>query len=172
LSRWCRPIEGLVEHVQHACEVGPDLRGQPDPLPLAARERGRAAIQREVPDTHIVQEAQPLADFPQHARGNERLALGERERLEHVERLADWQVDVLGDAPPLHLDGQTLRFACCSASPRVPPGGRTTVREQRRFHKREASAAHKRHGKKVCHGRSPSKKVGDSPPVNDPGQLA
>ena len=34
---------GLVEHVEHAGEAGADLRGEPDALALAARQRaGRA----------------------------------------------------------------------------------------------------------------------------------
>ena len=37
---------GLVEHVAHALQVRAELRGQPDALRLAARQRGRGAIER------------------------------------------------------------------------------------------------------------------------------
>src|SRR4029077_18615461 len=36
----------LVEHVKHPREVGANLRGQPDPLPFPARERGGASSKR------------------------------------------------------------------------------------------------------------------------------
>jgi len=39
---------GLIQDVEHAHELGADLRGQPDALRLAARERGRSAVQRQV----------------------------------------------------------------------------------------------------------------------------
>ena len=35
----------LVQHVQHADQAGTDLRGEPDPLCLAAGERGRGPIE-------------------------------------------------------------------------------------------------------------------------------
>ncbi len=35
---------GLVQHVDDAEQVGADLRRQPEPLQLAGRERGRAAV--------------------------------------------------------------------------------------------------------------------------------
>ena len=38
----------LVEHVEDADERGADLRGQADALPLARRERLRAAVERQV----------------------------------------------------------------------------------------------------------------------------
>ena len=39
---------GLVEHVEHAAQLGADLRGQADALRLAAGERVRGAIQAQV----------------------------------------------------------------------------------------------------------------------------
>ena len=44
------PDRGLVEDVEHADQRRADLRGQPDPLGLAARQRGRRALQRQVAD--------------------------------------------------------------------------------------------------------------------------
>ena len=37
---------GLVEHVTHALQVGAELRGKADALRLAARQRGRGAVER------------------------------------------------------------------------------------------------------------------------------
>ena len=42
---------GLVEHVEGAREAAPELGAQPEALHLAARERLRAAIEREVTES-------------------------------------------------------------------------------------------------------------------------
>ena len=100
----------LVEHVEDAGEIRADLRGQPDTLALATRERGGAAVQREISDTHVVEKPQTLANLAQHAAGDHRLALGELERVEQLERFADRQIDVVSDAASLDLDRQALRL--------------------------------------------------------------
>ena len=40
-----QPDGRLVQHVQHAAQLGADLRSQPDALRLAAGQRGRGAVQ-------------------------------------------------------------------------------------------------------------------------------
>ena len=52
----------LVEHVHDAGEARPDLRGQPDALRLAARERLRGAVERKVVEADVVEELQPAHD--------------------------------------------------------------------------------------------------------------
>ena len=111
----------LVEHVQHAGEVGPDLRGQPDALPFAARERGRAAAEREVPDADIVQEPQPILNLAKDALGDDRFAIGQPDGVEHLQRLGDRQIDVVCHRPPFHPDGQTLRLQPLPAAARARP---------------------------------------------------
>ena len=49
----------LVEHVEHAGEAGADLRRQPDPLALAAGERGCLAIKRKIAEAHLVEKLKP-----------------------------------------------------------------------------------------------------------------
>jgi hypothetical protein len=46
---------GLVEHVDDAEEIGADLGGEAEPLELAGREGGCAALEREVAETEIEQ---------------------------------------------------------------------------------------------------------------------
>ena len=58
---------GLVEHVEHAGEAGADLRGEPDALALAARQRAGGARQREIFEADVDQELEPLADLLEHA---------------------------------------------------------------------------------------------------------
>src|SRR5690606_8536275 len=90
----------LVEHVEHAGQVRSDLRGEADALPLAARQRRRAAREREIADADIVEEAQAIADFADDARGDHGLAVAQLERLDERKRLADGQLDVLADGAP------------------------------------------------------------------------
>ena len=55
----------LVEHVENARQTRADLTGQPDALALAARQRAGVAAEGQVFEAHVVQKAQPLADFLQ-----------------------------------------------------------------------------------------------------------
>ncbi len=57
---------GLVQHIEHALELAADLRGETDPLTLAAGQGGRAAVQGEVAQSHIIEKAQALTDLLQH----------------------------------------------------------------------------------------------------------
>ena len=82
----------LVEHVEHAGEVGADLRRQPNALSFTAGQRGRAAIERQISNADVIEESQPLANLPQHAPGHERFALAQLEGFEHRQRVADWNV--------------------------------------------------------------------------------
>jgi hypothetical protein len=61
---------GLIKHVEHAGEAGADLRGEPDALALAARQRAGIARQRQVIEADIVEELQPVADFLEDAHGD------------------------------------------------------------------------------------------------------
>ena len=65
----------LVEHVEHAHEAGADLGGQPDALRLAAGQRGRGPVEREVVEPDVEQEAQPLLDLLEHPLGDLALAV-------------------------------------------------------------------------------------------------
>src|SRR5690606_41917856 len=49
----------LVEDVDHPGELRADLRGEADALALAAGEGGGAAVQREVAEPHVLEEAEP-----------------------------------------------------------------------------------------------------------------
>ena len=49
---------GLVEDVADAVQVGAELRGEPDALRLAARERRRGAVERQVAQADVLEEVQ------------------------------------------------------------------------------------------------------------------
>ena len=67
----------LVEHVEHAGQVRADLRREPDALPFAARQRRRAAAERQVADADVVQEPQPLLNLAQDRSAMSALAIGQ-----------------------------------------------------------------------------------------------
>ncbi len=79
---------GLVEDVEHADERRADLRGQADALRLAAGERRGRALQVEVADADVVEEAEALADLLDHAAADEALGVGQREAAEELHRRA------------------------------------------------------------------------------------
>ena len=63
LSRACRPMRRLVEHVEHAGEIRAELRGESDALRLAAGERLGRAIEREIAEPDVIEEFQALLDL-------------------------------------------------------------------------------------------------------------
>ena len=56
----------LVQHVHHARQFRADLRGQPDPLRLTARQRGRHPVEGEVVEAHVEQKSQPRSHLLEH----------------------------------------------------------------------------------------------------------
>ena len=70
VSRAVQPDGRLVEHVAGAHQARAQAGGQLDALRLAAGERGREPVQREVLQPHVVEELQPLADLHQDLVGD------------------------------------------------------------------------------------------------------
>src|SRR4029453_4873865 len=93
----------LIEHVEHAGQVRADLRGEPDALPFTARQRRRAASEREIADTDVVEKPEAFLNLLQNPLRDDRLSVSERQAVEHVERFGDRQVHVLPNAPPFSL---------------------------------------------------------------------
>ena len=107
---------GLVEDVEHAHQARAHLRREPDALALAARERGAAAIERQVVEAHLRQEGQPVADLLEHAVGDRALRPAQLERCEEARGLADREATQIRDrrAGNLHaarLGAQPRAFA-------------------------------------------------------------
>lgn len=57
-----KPDAWFIEYIEHPGEIGPELRRQSNSLGLAAGERVRRPVEREVPQTHLIEKAQPLAN--------------------------------------------------------------------------------------------------------------
>ena len=85
----------LVQHVADADQAAADLRGQADPLGLAAGERAAHAVQRQVAQPDVDQEFQAVLDFLEDLGGDQRLLGVELKRVEEALCVAD--------ADPAHL---------------------------------------------------------------------
>ncbi len=76
---------GLVEDVEDAHQRRADLRREPDPLGLAAREGRGGALQRQVADPDAVEEAQTLGDLAHHQPRDRPLGVGQLQRLDPLQ---------------------------------------------------------------------------------------
>src|SRR5688572_9779447 len=69
---------GLVEDVADAAQVRAELRREPDALRLAARERRRGAIAREITEADFLQKAEPGIELGQDVARDLGLASADR----------------------------------------------------------------------------------------------
>ena len=60
----------LIQDIQHVDQLRADLRRQPDPLPLAARQRSRRPVQRQVVQPHVQHEIHPVRQLLQDVPGD------------------------------------------------------------------------------------------------------
>src|SRR5947208_2459418 len=88
LRRLCcsAPWISICPDVEHSDEARPDLRGQPDPLGLTARQRARGPLQRQVADPDVVEEPQALVDLAQDQASDLTLGVAQLELLEPIDR--------------------------------------------------------------------------------------
>ena len=84
-----QPDRGLVEDVEDADELRPDLRRQPQPLSLAARQRLRRPVELEIADADVLEEHQPLAHLLEDAPTDELLGLRQLELVDEPQRTCD-----------------------------------------------------------------------------------
>ena len=101
---------GLVQDVEHAHEPGADLGGEPDALGLAARERGRGPLQREVVEPHVHEEAQTLTNLLHDGQGDDSRLAGEAQPLEKGQRLGRRHLGDIVDGLAVHGNGEDLRL--------------------------------------------------------------
>ena len=100
----------LVEHIEHAGQARADLRGEPDALALAARQRAGRARQRQIVEPDVAQEDEAVADLLQDAMGD-LVALGVellRQPLGPVDRRLDREQADFADVLAVDLDRQRL----------------------------------------------------------------
>ena len=78
---------GFVQHIDHAEQLRPQLRRQPQPLQFAGRQRGRAAIQRQVAQAQVREGIDAGAHVGDNASRDQRL-FRVRFIADHVRRTA------------------------------------------------------------------------------------
>src|SRR6266540_4825306 len=105
----------LVEDVQHADEAAPDLCREADPLRLAARKSHGGTFEREIVETDVDEEAQPVRhffqDWPRDLRIEASAAIAaHRDFRKEVERLPHRERPDLADILAGHEDRQALRL--------------------------------------------------------------
>src|SRR5205085_92714 len=93
-----QPDRRLVEHEQRVDQRGAERGGEVDALHLAARERARLAIERQVAQADVAEEAQPRADLVEQQLG--RLFLIVYSLKEGLD-VRDWQEHQLADRASL-----------------------------------------------------------------------
>src|SRR5262249_23705797 len=98
----------LVEDVEDADEPRADLGREPDALPLAAGERRRAAIERQVVEPDVEEEAEPRDQLLQDRARDLRLLAQEPEPAEEGRRLAHREAAHVDDALPRDPDEARL----------------------------------------------------------------
>ena len=113
---------GLVEHVERVDQRGPECGRQIDALELAAGERARLAIEREVLEADGHQVAEPAPDLVEDEPGGLLgLARRKRERVEEGRRLADREAGDLGDRLPADTEVERLGADAGPAARRTEP---------------------------------------------------
>ena len=94
----------FIEDVHHADQPRADLARQPDTLRLAAGQRVGAAIQREIAQAHVAEEAEPSADLLDDLDGDFAAPAREGELGEELDGAIDRQRRHLGDAAAVDED--------------------------------------------------------------------
>ena len=98
----------LVQNVQDAHEAGADLRCQTNTLGLAAGQRRRGAVERQVVEADVDQKTQAFQNFLNDTATDKLLTLGEFKTLEKLERLATGQAANLINGLTAHGNGEHL----------------------------------------------------------------
>ena len=111
----------LVEDVEDADELRADLRRQPQPLRLAARERLGRAVELQVADADVVEEGQPLADLLHDPVADQLLGRRQAELVEERERARDRHPREAVDRLATDRDREHLRLQPGAAASRAGP---------------------------------------------------
>ena len=98
----------LIEHVACAHQTRTQASGELDALGFAAGKRGGQPVQRQVLETHVVQELQPLADLHQDLLGDGGFFRLERQRVEELRGLGDIEAHHLGQVAAAYAHVQRL----------------------------------------------------------------
>src|SRR5215469_2219794 len=117
----------LIEYVQYSTKLRPNLRRQPNALALASGQSRGRAIERDVRQTHCIQELQALDYLMHYASGNRRFPSREFDPLCGLPGARYRQRGEVGNRHPIDLHCQTFR-------PQPLPVASRTVRRRHVVH--------------------------------------
>jgi hypothetical protein len=103
-----QPHARLVEHVERVHEARPERVGEADALRLAAGERARGAVEREVAEPHVDEEAHPRARLVEDVGGDLPLGAAQLEPAEPPVERVDRHRRGVADRPLADAHGQRL----------------------------------------------------------------
>jgi hypothetical protein len=109
-----QPNRRFVEHVEGVNQRGPERGREINALRLAARERRRQPIERQVIESHVAEETKPLPDLPQDLVGDRGLFLRQRQ-------VGEERVGVVNGETAHRINGSAadLHVACFAAKTRA-----------------------------------------------------
>jgi len=99
----------LIEYVEHAAQLGADLRGKSDALALAAGERGRGTFEAQVAQPDGQQKLQTVGDFVQNASRQDLLPRSQLDLAGHFLGAHNRQSGKVGNRQVSNLHRQALR---------------------------------------------------------------
>src|SRR5690349_3771956 len=100
---------GFVENIQHTTQLRSDLRSEPNALSFAAGKGGGGTVQRYIPESHCVQELQPLDDLVHDAPRNLLFAASQLDASGLLESTRDRHGCEVGDRNLCNSNRQTFR---------------------------------------------------------------
>ena len=110
----------LVEDVERADQRGAERGGQTDALGLAAGERRRQAVERQVGEADVFEECQPPRDLAEHLFSDRFFTIGELDRREVFANIADGEAAYTIDR--VSADLHVARFAAQARAVAVRAG--------------------------------------------------
>jgi len=82
--------------IEHADKAQPDLAGEANALATRRGERGSSAVEREIVQTHVFEEAESAADFLHHLGGNQFVVAFELQLAEEFGGFRDARLQISG----------------------------------------------------------------------------
>ena len=98
------PDRGFVEDVETAHQATAKRSGEVDALAFAARKRIAEAVEREIAESHFVEETEAAADLDEQALGDGSVVFGEGEGVEPLGEIGHRHTHEVGNGAVAHTN--------------------------------------------------------------------
>src|SRR5579859_2824104 len=122
----------LIKDVERADQLGSQGRGKLDALGFAAGKRGGEAIEREIFEPHLIQEAEPLLNLLQDSIGDGSRFRRQFERVEKLAGLGNGQLADFGNG--FSLDAHGASFGAQPRTTTIGAGGIASIPAEKNAH--------------------------------------